>query len=466
MQEFKNIVKRLSFIAVALVTIATLSSSSTSNFSPLQKQTPAYDWVEKTFNSLTAEQKIGQLFMLATYSNKGESHAQEIEKMITQYGIGGLIFMQGGPYREAKYCNRYQAKSKVPLLISMDAEWGLGMRLDSVISYPRQMTLGAIQDNSYIEKMGEQIAKECKRLGIHVNFAPVVDVNVNPKNPVIGTRSFGEDKYNVAKKGIAYMKGLQGQHVLANAKHFPGHGDTDKDSHKALPVINHDINRLREIEFYPFEQLIKDSLASMMIAHLNIPALDSSKNSATTLSKNVVTDLLKKEMGFKGLIFTDALNMRGVADYNDPGEVDLKALLAGNDVLLFPQNIPLAVKKIQGAINDHKISQKEVDRRVKKILYAKYWAGLNEYKPIETKNLAKDLNSPDGYALRFKLYEKAITIAKNDDNLLPIRVLDTNTFASISIGEKKNNTFQKYLSKYTKFNHYFIDTILSENRNS
>ena len=456
MREFKKNIQRVLTLFFSFGVIALISAYHPSGLRVIQKRDLATEWVEKVFESLTEKEKIGQLFMLAAYSNKDEKHAQEIELMITEYGIGGLIFMQGGPHREAVLTNRFQSKSKVPLLISMDAEWGLGMRLDSVISYPRQMTLGAIQDNSWIEKMGAQIAVECKRLGIHVNFAPVVDVNVNPNNPVIGNRSFGEDKYNVAAKGVAYMKGLQSQHVLANAKHFPGHGDTDKDSHKALPVINHPIERLRDIEFYPFQELIKDSLASMMIAHLHVPALDNAENQATTLSKHVVTDILKGEMGFKGLIFTDALNMRGVANYNDPGEVDVKALLAGNDVLLFPQNIPLATKKIEEAIADKEISQKEIDHRVKKILYAKYWAGLGEKPYVSSKNLSQDLNTADAYALRYKLFEKAMTVARNENDFLPVRILDTNTFASISIGENKNNTFQQYLSKYTTFSHYFI----------
>lgn len=455
MKEFIQTIKGLFFTLTILLSLGALKASNPHHFHIGHKNDAAFQWVEQTFESLTPKERIGQLFMLAAYSNN-KQNSPFIEKMIKEYGIGGLIFMQGGPHRQAILNNKYQSISKVPLLIAMDAEWGLSMRLDSTISYPRQMTLGAIQDDQWIEKMGIQIGKECKRLGVHVNFAPVVDVNVNPNNPVIGTRSFGEDKYNVAKKGSAYMRGLQSQHVLANAKHFPGHGDTDKDSHKALPVINHDLARLQDIEFYPFQELIKDSLASMMIAHLHVPALDSTPKNATTLSKHVVTDILKEQMGFKGLIFTDALNMRGVADHNNPGEVDLKALLAGNDVLLFPQDIPLAAEKIQNAIDNNLISQKEVNRRVKKILYAKYWAGLHNEQKVKRDQLTEDLLSAQGEALRFKLYEKAVTVAKNKDNFVPIRILDTNDFASISIGAPKHNTFQTYLSKYAKFSHYFI----------
>ena len=270
-------------------------------------------WVDSVMASLTPEQRIGQLFMVAAYSNRGEAHQAAITRLVEQQGIGGLIFFQGGPLRQARQTNHYQSKAKVPLLIAMDAEWGLAMRLDSTVRYPRQMTLGAIRDNNLIYNMGADIAEQCRRLGVHVNFAPVVDVNNNPQKPVINTRSFGEDKQNVARKGIAYMKGLQDNGVMANAKHFPGHGDTDSDSHKTLPVIRHPQNRLRALELYPFRQLINEGLGSMMVAHLYIPALDSTPNMASTLSAPIVTDLLRDEMGFKGLIFTDALNMKGVS---------------------------------------------------------------------------------------------------------------------------------------------------------
>jgi len=232
-------------------------------------------WVDSVFQSLTVEERIGQLFMVAAYSNQGASHRQSIEKLIKRYNIGGLLFLQGGPVRQANLTNRFQDISKTPLLIAMDAEWGLGMRLDSTISYPRQMALGAIQDDHQIYLMGEEIGRQMHRLGAHINFAPVVDINSNPTNPVIGTRSFGEDKENVASKGIAYMKGLEAQGVMANAKHFPGHGDTDTDSHLTLPVIKHSASRLESMELYPFKKLIEAGLRSTMVAHLYIPALDS-----------------------------------------------------------------------------------------------------------------------------------------------------------------------------------------------
>jgi len=307
-------------------------------------------WADSVFNALTPEERLGQLFMVAAYSNKDQKHVNEIKELVSNYHIGGLIFFQGGPYRQAKLNNEYQALAKVPLAVAMDAEWGIGMRLDSVYDFPKQMTLGAIQDKKWIYEMGKEVANQFHALNMHINFAPVVDVNVNPNNPVIGYRSFGEDKVEVALRGSAYMKGLQDHGIMANAKHFPGHGDTGVDSHYDLPVIKHSKSRMTETELYPFKELMRDSLMSVMVAHLQVPAFDSAKNTPTTLSKNVVTDLLKGELGFEGLAFTDAMNMQGVAKYYEPGEADVKALQAGNDIILFPLDVPKAMKQIEKAL--------------------------------------------------------------------------------------------------------------------
>ncbi|MBK9478535.1 MAG: serine hydrolase [Bacteroidetes bacterium] len=411
-------------------------------------------WADSVYQSMSPDERLGQLFMVAAWSNKDEKHKKEIEKLICDYHIGGIMFMQGGPYREAQLCNNYQALSKTPLLVSMDAEWGLAMRLDSVAKYPKQMTLGAIQDDSLIYKMGVQIGRECKRLGIQVNFAPVVDINSNPANPVIGYRSFGENKYNVARKGIAYMKGMQSQHVLSNAKHFPGHGDTDVDSHKALPVINHSRARMDSIELYPFVELIKNGLSSTMVAHLNIPAYDTSSNSASSLSKAVVTSLLKDSLKFKGLVFTDALNMKGVSSFHKPGVVDAKALLAGNDVLLFAEDVPTAIEQIKLAIDSCQLSWKDIYTRCYKILKAKEWAGLNHLKPIDLSNLGKDLNSLEADLLNRKLYEASLTLLSNKETILPLKRLDTLKIASVSFGDRIKNTFQKTLDNYAAVTHF------------
>ena len=313
-------------------------------------------WVDSVFKTLTLDQKIAQLIMYPAYSKKDSNHTKELANLVTKYGIGGIIYMQGGPVRQANMDNYLQSISKVPILTSIDGEWGLAMRLDSTTSFPRQMMLGAIQDNKLIYSMGQEIGRQCRELNIHVNFAPVVDVNVNPKNPVINSRSFGENKFNVAQKGVAYMKGLQSVKVLASAKHFPGHGDTDADSHLELPTLKHDKKRLDSIELYPFKALIDSGIGSIMVAHLFIPAYDNTKNQASTLSHHVVQELLKNDLGFQGVTFTDALNMKGVSKYYKPGEVDVKALLAGNDILLFSEDVGKAIEQIKLAITNKKIS--------------------------------------------------------------------------------------------------------------
>ncbi len=410
-------------------------------------------WVDSVFNTMGRDQKLGQLFMVAAYSNKDSNHANFIEKLIRDNAIGGLIFMQGGPLRQARLNNRFQAAAKVPLMISIDGEWGLNMRLDSTIAFPKQMTLGAIQDEQRIYKMGAEIGRQCKRIGIHVNFAPVIDINSNANNPVIGYRSFGEEKKKVTAYGTAYMRGLQDNRVLACAKHFPGHGDTDTDSHMALPAVNHSRKRLDSVELYPFKKLIKDSVASVLVAHMFIPSLDTIKR-ASTLSRAIVTDLLKVKLGFKGLIFTDALNMKGVSKFFKPGEVDLLALKAGNDVLLFSEDVPTAIFAIKRALADGSLDSNQVYGSVKKILSAKYWAGLSNYKPVELANLYEDLNNGMAKALRQELYEKAITLVKNSDKILPIRELNKEGYASLCINIVNDNVFQPTLSKYACFDHY------------
>ncbi|MDX2191270.1 MAG: glycoside hydrolase family 3 N-terminal domain-containing protein [Bacteroidota bacterium] len=414
-------------------------------------------WVDSVFNTLSDDERLGQLFMVAAYSNKDTAHFRKLDSLITLYKIGGLIFFQGGPKRQAILTNRFQALAKTPLLIGIDGEWGLNMRLDSTMYFPRQMTLGAISDNTLIEQMGAFIAKDCKRMGIHVNFAPVADVNVNPDNPVIGVRSFGEKKEQVASKSRAYMKGLQKNRVMANAKHFPGHGDTDADSHHSLPVINHSKKRMDDIELYPFKQLIKDSLQSVMVAHIHIPAYDNRPKMATTLSPKVVNDLLKKQLGFKGLIFTDALNMKGVAKYYKPGEVDVLALMAGNDVLLFAEDVPTALIKIKTAIDSGLLNKGDLNERVKKILMAKYWVGLNAYKRLDTLKLLDSLNSPAAKAFRQKLYEKSVTLLHNEKKQIPYREIGTNTFASISIANSYPTSYTAMLDNYAPFHHFFIN---------
>ncbi|MDP4586613.1 MAG: serine hydrolase, partial [Flavobacteriales bacterium] len=412
-----------------------------------------HPWADSALAAMSLDEKIGQLFMVAAYSNRDEAHVLEIETLIEEQHIGGLIFMQGGPIRQANLTNRYQALSKTPLLIAMDAEWGLSMRLDSTIKYHREMSLGASRDEQLVYEYGEEMARQLKRMGVHVSFSPVVDINNNIKNPVIGSRSFGESRTLVAQLGAAYMRGLQNNHILANAKHFPGHGDTDVDSHKGLPVIQHPRSRIDSIELYPFRQLIAQGLGSMMIAHLKVPSLDSN---TTTLSHEVVTRLLREELAFDGLIFTDALNMNGVASYYEPGEVDLKALLAGNDVLLFPGDVPKAADLIKTALKDGLLSEEELNLHVKRILKAKEWTGASDFTPIKTSNLFKDLNNSKARSVHQKVIEQSMTVLQNN-LLLPIEKIDGRSIAVLSITDHKDKAlaFEKAVRQHADID-FFI----------
>lgn len=407
-------------------------------------------WVDSVYNTLALEEKFGQLFMVAAYSNKDFAHYNTIDKLIQENKIGGLIFFQGGPVRQAKLTNRFQSKSKIPLFIGIDAEWGLGMRLDSTYRYPWNMTLGAIQDMNLLEKVGVQMGEQSKRLGLQFNFAPVLDINTNPKNPIIGFRSFGEDKFKVTERAIALMKGFQSQGVFSTGKHFPGHGDTETDSHKSLPTIHFSKERLSEVELYPYRKMFHDGLSSVMVAHLNVPSLEPRSNYPSSISYNVVTDILQKELGFKGLIFTDALNMKSVSDFKLPSEINFEAFMAGNDVLLFPADIPSTIEKFKLAYSANLFSEERLAFSVKKILKFKYKAGLNSYKPIVIDNLYTDLNSSKNDALQYELYENAVTVLKNTTAILPIKNLDKQKIAYVKIGDDSNDAFVLTLKKYAE----------------
>ena len=426
---------------------ASAQSSKSPELFDLQKESV---WVDSVYNQLTFDERVGQLFMVAAYSNKDTTHTNAIERLIKNYKIGGLIFFQGGPVRQAKLTNRYQSVSKVPLFIGIDAEWGLAMRLDSVNRFPWNMTLGAIQDIKLIEKVGAEYGKQSKRMGVHFNFAPVLDINTNPKNPIIGNRSFGEDKINVTNRALALMKGIQREGVFATGKHFPGHGDTETDSHLALPTINFSKERIEDVEFYPYKRLFKEGLASVMVAHLNVPSLESRENYPSSISYNVVTNILQGELGFQGLIFTDALNMKGASDFKMPGEIDLEAFLAGNDILLFAENVPWALEKICMSYQDTILSEARLSHSVKKILKYKFRAGLNKYKRIDTVNLYKELNPSANDALQYELYENAVTVLKNTRELIPLQKLETQKIAYVKLGDDNHTPFLSTLQKYTE----------------
>ncbi len=413
----------------------------------------AKTWADSVLLEMSIDEKIGQLFMVAAYSNLGEGHVNKISSLIEDFHIGGLIFFQGGPVRQANLTNLYQAKADVPLLIGMDAEWGLAMRLDSTFKFPYAMTVGAVQDTALVYQMGLEIGKQCRRLGVNINFAPVLDINTNPDNPIINARSFGQDRNAVTWHAAEMMRGMQDAKVLACGKHFPGHGDTDKDSHKTLPSVKFDSTRLHNIELYPFRELAKQGLGSVMVAHLDVPALDNS-GTPTSVSKKVVQNLLIDQMGFDGLIITDALNMKGVANSYGPGEVDLKAFQAGNDILLFPANVGLAREKLKDALRKEVITYEQLDYRVRKILMAKYWLDLQHQKPIETKNLYKDLNSVYAQVINKKLMQEAVTLLVNKNKALPIVDLKNKKFACVTMGVEPGTEFAATLKKYDDVDHF------------
>jgi beta-glucosidase-like glycosyl hydrolase/CubicO group peptidase (beta-lactamase class C family) len=418
-------------------------------------------WADSVFSTLSLDERIAQLMMVAAYSNKDAKHEAEIETLVRERNIGGLIFFQGGPVRQARLTNRLQAAARTPLLLGMDLEWGLAMRLDSTIRFPRQMTLGALRDESLITDMGVEIARQMTRLGVHVSFSPVVDVNNNPANPVINDRSFGEDRENVARKGIAYMRGLQQGGVIATAKHFPGHGDTDSDSHYALPMIAHSRTRLDSMELYPFQRLVDEGLTAMMVGHLEVPALDTTKGQPSTLSKPIVSGLLEHDLGFRGLVFTDALNMKGVANAEKPGEIELRAILAGNDVMLFPQDPIKAIERIRMAVDSGELDRAVIDHKCLKVLRAKEWAGLDGIRPVETTDLYADLNTSQSKMLRRRLYGEAITVLNDRNRILPLQDLAKLRVASVVIGDSVDNLFQRSLQRYCAVSTFRCDKAIN-----
>lgn len=405
-------------------------------------------WVDSVFRSLTPDEKLGQLMVVRlssinTATREVTFYEQKVDSAVRQYNIGGICLFQGGPIKQTNLINYYQSIAKTSILISIDGETGVGMRIDSVAALPRQMMLGAVQNPEIIYQYGRWVGEQCRRMGIQINYAPVVDINNNPKNPVINDRSFGEDKYRVAQLGIMYMKGLQDMGIMAVAKHFPGHGDVDVDSHYDLPVINKSRVQLDSLELYPFRELFKAGVGGAMVAHLYIPAIDNTMNRATSISYNNVTGLLRNEMGFQGLTFTDALEMKGVAKNYPDGEAAVESLIAGNDMLCLPGEIPLVVQKIKDAIRNKRINWEIIDAHVKKILLAKYKYGLNNLQSAPMDMLTEDLNRKSA-GLRRSIAEEAITLASyKEPSGFPLPVSQNNRVALLSIGANSDNAFTK-----------------------
>jgi beta-N-acetylhexosaminidase len=416
-----------------------------------------HPWVDSVMKSLSRDQRIAQCMWVAAYSNRDIAHEVEISDLIRKFGPGGLIFFQGTPGKQAELTNYYQQISQVPLIISMDAEWGPGMRLQNVEKFPYQMTLGAIQDDSLIYRMGKAVARQCRRLGLQVNFAPVSDINNNASNPVINYRSFGENRERVTAGAMMYMKGMQDNGVLATLKHFPGHGDTNTDSHLDLPVITHNRTRLDSIELFPFLNLIKEGAGAVMTAHLNLPSLDPATNRPSTLSPAIITGLLKNEMGFKGLVITDAMNMKGVTKYFNPGEAEAEAIRAGNDVAEFVTDIEAAVKAVKKMIAEKKLTDADIDMKCRKILALKYWSGLASFRPVKTDNISEDLSSPGNKALIRDLYAGALTVISNRNEIIPVRNLKDIKVAAVSINRNKSSLYLTRILDYFPADTFCID---------
>lgn len=436
------------------------------SFSAFSQNKTAQRWVDSVYKSLSADERIAQLLVVRLSSidmrTKNVSYFdKEVSELVKKFNIGGICVFQGSPTMQANAINALQAMAKTPILMCIDAEWGLGMRLiDSVLPLPRQMMLGAMSDPSIVYQYGQIVAEQCKRFGMQVNYAPVVDVNNNPNNPVINDRSFGENKYKVASFGIQYMKGMQDYGVMACSKHFPGHGDVAVDSHYDLPVINKTIAQLDSLEFYPFRELIKAGIYSTMVAHLSIPAIDNSPNRATSISRNNVTGLLRKEMGFQGLTFTDALGMKGVTKYFPDGEASVEALIAGNDMLCLPEDVAVTIAKIKKAIKAKKISKEDMEMHCRKVLMAKYEFGLASLKPINTDNLVVDLNSKIP-AMRRLVAENALTVLTKTDPAffpmpVPVQPLP-NDMAYLSIGTRTDNAMAERLRKDYQADVFYFD---------
>jgi beta-glucosidase-like glycosyl hydrolase len=406
-------------------------------------------WVNQTFRKMSRKRRIEQLFMIAAYSNKSQKFNDSVGELIRKFQPGGIIFFQGGPVREARLTNQYQDLLKVKAMIAMDAEWGLGMRLDSTQSFPYQMTLGALAKDSLILAMGREIGAQLHRLGIEVNFAPVLDVNNNMLNSVINFRSFGENKVKVSEKANQYILGLQDMGILATGKHFPGHGDTEVDSHSDLPVLPFTRARLDSLELYPFRKAIALGIGGMMVAHMNIRAMDTALHLPSTLSGNVVNKVLKNELGFRGLVFTDAMNMKGVIKYYPTGEAETMAIEAGNDMVEMSNDLKKSIKGVRKAIRQGLIDREELNLRCRKVLAWKEWMGLSNYKPIVLENLYQDLNSKTGEELIQKLNADALTLLKFED---PLGQNGKDIFrgkgALISINRPANALFDDHLSHY------------------
>lgn len=420
------------------------------NIAIAQERMSESEWIEKVMSQMNTQDKVSQLFVIRSKSDNNIEEINYIKNLLAKYAIGGVCFFQGTPRRQVELTNTYQSICRVPLMISMDAEWGTGMRLKNEgFSYPKNISLGAIRNNQLIYQTGYDIGLQLKRLGVHMNYAPCVDINLNPNNPVINERSFGSDKAEVTSKAFSYMYGLQDAGVLACLKHFPGHGDTDTDSHYDLPVLLHSRERIDSIESFPYKVLTKYDVASLMVGHLHIPSLDSVSNIPATLSPLIVKNLIRDSLKFEGLIITDALEMKGVTKNYTNGQLELMAFKAGNDILLLSENVERSIGYLVAAIDSNKISIADLDEKVRRILKAKYKVGLDQLSLISTDNIELDLKKPEFTAFKEKLYRESITLLKDFKNQIPVRNLNQK-MVSISFNSESNSSFQNRIQSYKK----------------
>lgn len=435
-------------LSVFLLTIALTQPVSAQN-------TPAEMWADSLLNTLTVREKIGQLVMMAVYSNRDNQYEMNVGDTISRFQPGSIVFFQGTPQKETQLLNSWQKNAKIPMLVAMDAEWGPAMRLDSMIAFPRLMTIAASGDTSLIYAYGKAIGQQCKRLGIHINFAPVVDVNNNPLNPVINYRSFGENQHKVALYADCFCRGMESEGVLSVAKHFPGHGNTSQDSHRTLPEVTDNLAVVDSVHLFPFREMAARNVWGIMVAHVFIPVLDNTPNLPSSLSKSIITGILKEKMNYDGLIITDALMMKGVTKYHKPGSIEVKALMAGNDVLLMPANFPLTLDSVEKAISDGRIPMSQIDASVRKILITKYNLGLTKWTPIDESGITSDLNQKKYFNLTQTIFDKSVTLIQNSDSLLPLMSAHKK-IAVVSLRSNGRTAFQSEIEKYASCDYYFI----------
>jgi len=409
-----------------------------------------HPWVDSVFHSLTPEQRIGQLVWIDVTAKNNLSQQLKDAELIKKYGFGGIIFFEGDPVTQANLTNFYQSISPTPLLTVMDAEWGISMRLPGIISFPYNMAMGASRDTFLVREAAAGMARQMKRIGVNIALGPSCDINTEPMNPIIGMRSFGESRELVTDLSLACMRGLQENGILATAKHYPGHGDTKTDSHLTLPLLPYSRQRLDSLELFPFRALSKAGIGCIMTAHLHVPAIDSSRELPSSLSTRIVDQILHKDWNFKGLVITDAMNMKGAKGYENPGRLEVLALKAGNDVVEFPADPALSVMAIAEAVKNKELSKDEIELKCRKVLAAKLWCGLDRRSKVETENLVRDINTPQTALIKRKIIESSLTLLANREELIPVQQLEKRRIAALSIGSERVTPFQRMLAKYTK----------------